>query len=140
MSQGQPIDHTVQELGDLFGNGLIRKRIQDKKIHIEAGDLVVIKRHLPGILKFLAFIIGHPGNKIIKGLPAVIFVGLHKRHALRQLPPRHLFEHFIIGPGKDHVHIVVPGDKAAVADGPQERPRVQGIFDLIFPADPVDLL
>ena len=70
----------------------------------------------------------------------MIFIRLHKGHALRQLSPGYLGKHLVIRPCKYHIHIIIPWDKALMAHGSEESPGVQRIFDLIFSTDPIDFL
>ena len=88
----------------------------------------------------LAFLIYNSCRKIVEYLSLPDILRSEKSDALRKLPLRHLLKPLIVGPGHGDIHVIVPGNKTVMAHGPQERPRIQDVFQLVFPADTVNFL
>ena len=62
-----------------------------------------------------------------------------KEHGLRQFLLRNLQKALVVFSWHGNVTVIIPGDKAFVANRPQKRPRFEPVRDVVFYTNPMNL-
>ena len=103
-------------------------------------ELSAVELHLLGLLMGTAVLVDNSRRKIIECFSVPVAPRHHKFHRVRKLPANYFHKCLIVVSRECHIGIVIPRDKPFVAHSSEKRARIQHVSNLIFSANPIDLL